>query len=173
MARRLVLIRHAKSDWSEPVSDRERPVSSRGRRQAPAIGTWLRAQDMVPELALVSPARRASETWDLVASGIGDAVSRDGAPPVVQRAVEAYTFDGDDLMRLIHTVPIEREIVALVGHNPAIEELLEMLTGADQPMPTSSLAVIDPGTIPWSELTAGARLVTAGRPSDGPLRAFA
>lgn len=169
MARALVLIRHAKSNWSEPVPDRERPIGKRGRRQAPAVGRWLREQEIVPDLALVSPARRARETWELVAAELKGGASRDGVRTVVRSAVEAYTFDGEDLMRLVHSVPADVEVVALVGHNPALEELIDMLTGADQPMPTSAVAVIDPGSTPWSELTAGARLVTAGRPADGPL----
>ena len=86
-ARTLVLIRHAKSDWSNDLPDDERPLAPRGRRQAPAIGPWLVEHDLVPDLAVVSVARRAQETWEAVASGLGrEVVARDEPA--------AYTFGG-------------------------------------------------------------------------------
>ena len=64
-ARRLVLLRHAKSDWPDDVPDHERPLARRGRRDAPAAGRWLRKSGYVPDLVLCSTARRARETWQL------------------------------------------------------------------------------------------------------------
>ena len=92
-ARTLVLIRHAKSDWSNDLPDDERPLAPRGRRQAPAIGPWLVEHDLVPDLAVVSIARRAQETWEAVASGLGrEVVARDEPA--------AYTFGGGALRRI-------------------------------------------------------------------------
>ena len=65
--RTLVLLRHAKSDWSGPEADIDRPLSSRGRRQAPDAGSWLAANIGPIGLAVVSPASRARSTWELVA----------------------------------------------------------------------------------------------------------
>ena len=75
------------------------------------------------------------------------------APPAVRVAEPAYTFDGAALRSLVEDV--EASCFALVGHNPAVEELVTLLTGEEVAMPTSCLAVID--------LDAG-RLVAHGRP---------
>jgi phosphohistidine phosphatase len=61
--RRLLIMRHAKSDWGTPGEpDFDRPLAKRGQRDAPRMGEWLRAQGLVPDLVLASPARRAQET---------------------------------------------------------------------------------------------------------------
>src|SRR5579859_3831085 len=65
-ARRLILLRHAKSDWPEGP-DLDRPLAKRGRRDAPRIGRWLRAHGFVPDVVICSAARRTRETWALVA----------------------------------------------------------------------------------------------------------
>jgi len=133
--RTLVLIRHGKSDWSGDHADRDRPLSDRGRRQAPRAGRWLAEHGPRLDLAVVSPATRASATWDLVAAELPE-------PPPVRVEEAAYTFDGEDLVDLVDGLE-EATAVALVGHNPALEELLERLTGEVRRLPTSCLAVID------------------------------
>ncbi len=67
--RTLILLRHAKSDWSGDEVDLARPLADRGRRQAPDSGRWLNANIGSIALALVSPAERARSTWDLVVRG--------------------------------------------------------------------------------------------------------
>jgi phosphohistidine phosphatase len=152
----LVLIRHAKSDWSANASDRQRPLNRRGQRQAPESGRWL-AQNLQPiEQAVVSPAQRARSTWDLVAAELPDPV-----PVAVDD--RAYTFDARGLMSIIHDLADDLGTVALVGHNPAMEELAGHLTGGWVAMPTSSLAVIGLAG-PWSEAGPGATLLAHGRP---------
>ena len=67
--RRLMLLRHAKTERAEPGErDRDRKLMKRGRADAPAIGAYMAHHDLVPDLALVSPAERAQETWALVAA---------------------------------------------------------------------------------------------------------
>ena len=159
--RTLVLIRHAKSDWSADASDLERPLNRRGQRQAPASGRWL-AENLQPiELAVVSPAQRARSTWDLVAGELPD-------PPPVSIDERAYTFDGQGLLPIIHELAPDLGTVALVGHNPAMEELTSHLSGSWVAMPTSCVAVIGlPGA--WSEAGPGATLLAHGRPpGDAP-----
>ncbi|MFX0537221.1 SixA phosphatase family protein [Ornithinimicrobium sp. Y1847] len=157
----LILMRHAKSDWSVPVDDRRRPLNERGRRQAAEAGRWLRtfldARGEPLELAVVSPAVRAAYAWDLAAAEL------DEAPPV-RREELAYTFDGDDLHEVVRGLPGDVDTVVLVGHNPACEELLDRLLedGAGEITPqmkTSALAVIE-----LADWTSRGRLVAHGRP---------
>ncbi len=160
MPHTLVVIRHAKSDWSVPVDDRHRPLAKRGRKQAPAAGDWLAAQDFTIEMAVVSPARRARDTWAAIAAHLPE--------PAAQLVVDeaAYTFDGSDLIGVVRALPDTVGVAALVSHNPAVEELAELLTGRWLALPTSALAVIE--VAEWrSAGDGGGRLVAHGRPADG------
>jgi phosphohistidine phosphatase len=154
----LVLIRHAKSDWSANLPDRQRPLAPRGKRQAPESGAWLAAHVPI-DAAVISPAQRARETWDLVSAEY-DSV------PATTYEERAYTFDGRALLDLVRRFDDDDATVALVGHNPAMEQLVQLLTGEWHPMPTSCVAVIDlPGQ--WRDATSGGRLRAHGRPPAG------
>lgn len=155
--RALLLLRHAKSDWSGTEADIRRPLASRGRRQAPEIGRWLAANDYGIDLAVLSPATRAQQTWELVAAELR-------APPPTHIDERVYAASDRRLLDVVRGLPADIHTVALVGHNPGVEECVYTLTGQPVPMPTSALAVITwSGT--WSE--AGqqpATLRAHGRP---------
>ena len=68
VSKTLVLLRQAKSAWPDGVADHERPLAKRGRRDAPAVGRWLRDHELTPQVALVSSARRTVETFVLLAA---------------------------------------------------------------------------------------------------------
>lgn len=133
----LLLIRHAKSVWphDEP-DDQRRDLAPRGRRQAPDVGRWLREHDLVPQLAIVSAATRTQRTWELVGAELGADVE-------ARVEQDAYVFSGDELLDLIRELPGDVDRVALVGHNPALEELVHRLTGDDVRLVTSAVAVVD------------------------------
>ena len=156
----LVLLRHAKSDWSHDEPDLSRPLAKRGRRQAPEAGGWLAANLDRLDLAVVSPANRARSTWDLVAARL------DGPPPV-RVDDRVYAASDDELLEVVRELPDELERVVLVGHNPGLEDLVALLTGRWTAMPTSALAVVTlPGT--WSTAAAGSGVLRAsGRPPVG------
>jgi phosphohistidine phosphatase len=151
----LVLIRHAKSDWSGDERDFDRPLAPRGRRQAPVSGAWI-SDNLRLDAVVVSPAARARATWDLVAAELD-------YQPGVTHDVRVYAASADTLLDVVREQPDDASTVALVGHNPGLEDLLALLTGTDEPMPTSAVAVIDLDG-PWSAAGPGARLRTAGRP---------
>lgn len=154
--RLLVLIRHAKSDWSYSVSDQERPLATRGTRQATETGRWIADHVDGLDRAIVSPAQRAWSTWDLIGQQLPH-------PPGVIVEDAAYTFDGRDLLALVRRFPADWSTVALVGHNPAMEELVTALTGADVAMPTSCVAVIGWDGA-WSDAGPSGTLIAHGRP---------
>lgn len=154
----LVLIRHAKSDWTTHAADLDRPLNGRGQRQAPDSGRWIAAHLDPIGLAVVSPAQRARSTWDLVSQQLP------GTPPTVIDE-RAYTFDGRALVPIVQELAEDVAIAALVGHNPAMEELLGYLTSSWLAMPTSCIAVIGV-TGPWAQLGPGAELLAYGRPPD-------
>ncbi|MCE1179685.1 MAG: histidine phosphatase family protein [Micrococcales bacterium] len=154
----LTLIRHAKSDWSTSAGDHDRPLAARGRAQAPETGTWLAAELPPVDLAVVSTAARAMQTWELVA---------DELPGQVRAMADEdlYTFDGEDVLEVVRSLPATARHAVVVGHNPAMEEAIRLLTGEGVRMRTSSLAVVE---IPGEWAQAGdqpGRLIAAGRPA--------
>src|SRR5947209_1995713 len=147
--RRLVLIRHAKAAQAAP--DFGRPLTGRGRRDAAAVGEWLVAHSRVPDLAVVSPAVRATQTWELAAAVTGREV-----PVVVEPRV--YTNTLDDLIAVVGEQPEEAATLAVVGHNPSVHALALRLAGSARDLDdfaTATVAVIalDVG---WDELAPGA-----------------
>jgi len=122
VSRRLVLVRHAKSDWPE-VYDHERPLAAVGRRAAPAVGTWLREHDVVPDLVVCSTARRVRETWDLIAGTLGGL-------PEVQFDERVYDAEVPELLEVVHELPDHAVTAMLVGHNPGFHELATTLAGS-------------------------------------------
>lgn len=144
----LIVLRHAKSDWSGGEPDHDRPLAPRGRRQAPEAGAWLARHAGPIDLALVSTAVRAQQTWALASAELD-------APPPVRASEDAYAASGRRLQSLLDALPDDLGTVVVVGHNPGVEELVELLTGAWIDLPTSAIAVID---VPHGRLT------THGRP---------
>ena len=156
----LVVLRHAKSDWSGDDEDIARPLAKRGRRQAPDSGRWLNANLDRIDLALVSPAERARSTWHLVAEELD-------VPPEMRLDERLYAAPAGQLLGVLRELPDELHTVVVVGHNPGVEQLVSRLTGQEVPMPTSAVAVI---ALPGSWATAGdapATLSTSGRPPAG------
>jgi phosphohistidine phosphatase len=130
---RLVLLRHAKSAWPPDVPDEQRPLNDRGRRDAPAVGRWLAGQPGF-DLALVSPATRARQTWELVAAEL--------AGPPEHRVEPALYFCGprEIIAAAEHTGLND---VLVVAHNPDLEDVVAELTGERVTLKTSALAVVD------------------------------
>ena len=153
----LILLRHAKSDWSGDEPDVDRPLAERGRRQAPETGRWLNDHGPRPDLVLLSPAERARSTWHLVEAELD-------VPPRARTDDRLYAASVDDLLAVVRELSDDVGTVVLVGHNPGIEDLVSRLTGSEAAMKTSAVAVID---VPGSWAAAGERpatLRTSGRP---------
>ena len=155
--RTLILLRHAKSDWSGDEADVDRPLADRGRRQAPDAGAWLAANIDSIDLAVVSPATRARTTWKLVAAEL------DTAPPT-RIDDRVYAASADELLAVVRELPADVETAILVGHNPGLEDLISLLTGESTRMATSAVAVITvPGSWSTKEPHTSA-LKASGRP---------
>ena len=155
--RTLILLRHAKSDWSGDEPDVRRPLAKRGRRQAPEAGRWLAEHVDALDLAVVSSAVRAQQTWELASAEL------DQTPEtVVDDRVHAAS--AHELLRVVRDLPDERRTVVLIGHNPGLEDLTELLTGRWVHLVTSAIAMV---TVPGSWADAGdrpAELGASGRP---------
>ncbi|HEX5345690.1 MAG TPA: histidine phosphatase family protein [Pseudonocardiaceae bacterium] len=134
MTRTLILLRHAKSAWPADTPDAARPLAARGLRDAPAVGRWLRAQVPKIDCVLCSPAVRAAQTWDLAAVQLA-------AMPRVSHDERLYGASAHELLTVIQELPRSASTAVLVGHNPGLEDFLTLLTGVDEVLKTSAIAV--------------------------------
>ncbi len=160
-SRRLVVLRHAKSDWPLGTPDHQRPLAARGRRDAPAAGAWLRDTDHVPAHVLCSTARRARQTWALAAAELPDA-------PSARFTERIYDADLSDLLDVVRQIPAAVSTALIVGHNPGFQELVlwlaaggagDALDRAAVKYPTAGTAVLE-FIGPWAELAAGGAVLT-------------
>lgn len=157
--RTLILLRHAKSDWSGSAPDIDRPLAERGRAQAPLAGRWLANHADRIDLAVVSPAKRARETWELVSTQLIPV-------PAARFDDRVYAASAARLIDVVLDVPDDVQTVLLVGHNPGLGQFASLLAGEGVIMRTAGIAEFGVAG-PWPELdTAPTVLLAAGR-SDG------
>lgn len=147
---RLMLFRHAKSDWPDGVNDRDRPLSARGRKAAPVMGGYMAQSGLAPTQVLVSPARRTLETWA--------AASQAWMSPSEATYEEAiYEAPAERLLEIIRQRGKASPLL-LVGHNPGMEMLAARLLTREQRLklppkfPTAALAVIDLPGDDWTRI---------------------
>jgi phosphohistidine phosphatase len=159
--RRLLLLRHAKTERDSPSGqDRDRRLDSRGRADAPAIGRYLADEKLVPDLALVSPAARTRETFELLAPGLEPAPAMEVIPGL-------YGADASELLQIIRMAGQANSRLAksmlVVAHNPGLHELSLVLIGKakaqdrealEDNLPTSGLAVFKFAVDAWDDLSA-------------------
>jgi phosphohistidine phosphatase len=165
--RRLVLLRHAKSDWPD-VADHDRPLAKRGRRDAPVAGRWLGEAGYGPDAVVCSTALRARQTWELASAGLLAAVP--GAAPVLRHEPRVYEATVLGLLMLVREFPPEWRTALVVGHNPGLAELAAGLTkpppDAPPAFPTAAIAVLALPDL-WSDAGPGeAKLLAFAVPAD-------
>ena len=141
----ILVLRHAKSSRKDPdLTDHDRPLNKRGKRDAPRMGRLLKKENLVPDIIISSTAVRARATAEAVAkaSGYKGDITFNGSLYAAgpQAYIDAMHDLSDDYVRVV-----------IIGHNPGLEELVEMLTGEIHPMPTCSLAHINLRVDKWLE----------------------
>jgi phosphohistidine phosphatase len=150
MERKLVLVRHAKSDWSTPgQQDFDRPLNERGKRDAPMMGRRLKDKGLVPDLILASPAKRAAATARLIADEVG--YSRDRIQWVDSLYhCPAYMFE--DVI-LGAGIPGEVNTVFIFAHNPGITHFANETTEAWQTdnIPTCGVVALTFKAAGWND----------------------
>lgn len=169
--KRLILLRHAKSSWDDPVSrDFDRPLNRKGHRAAEAMGRWMREAGVGFDHAIASPALRVVETLESLARGLGAAIE-----PEWERRV--YLASNASLLELVHEADDAADALLLAGHNPGMEDLALLLVpdrGGDgerakieEKFPTCGFAEIEIEAARWSDVAPrGGRLARVMRPRD-------
>jgi len=148
--RKLFLVRHAKSSWSDPaIPDEKRPLDARGKRDAPRMGKRLAKRDVKPDLMVSSPAKRALATARAMARKLG--YKRKD----IRVDKRLYATSPDDLLRVIRKLGDRKKSVMLFGHNPELAELVHRLSGKTARMPTCAVAELHLDAKSWA--SAGKR----------------
>ncbi|MBX3533642.1 MAG: histidine phosphatase family protein [Xanthobacteraceae bacterium] len=151
--RRLLLLRHAKSDWPDGTDDAMRPLADRGRRDAQEMGKAIVRAGFVPDFAMISAALRTRQTWDLASPQFGKKIparEENGLYAATERTILEY----------VRTAPDDAETLIVVGHNPGIERLARSFAKSGDPnairrlekkYPTCGLAEIELPVSAWKE----------------------
>jgi phosphohistidine phosphatase len=145
----LICMRHAKSDWDDPLQDDiDRPLNERGRAAAALIGKWLAEKKHIPQLALVSSAARTVETWELMSRHL-ESVTAEFLP-------DLYLATPDVMRRTL--LKRQARSILLIAHNPGMADLTDKLVKnrPDHPKfrtyPTAATTVIEFDTDNWANL---------------------
>ncbi len=153
MTKRLILTRHAKSSWDDPLTpDHDRPLNDRGKAAAADLGQWLASRGYVPDEVLCSDAERTRKTW----SGIAPALP---GTPLLEIKPALYHAGPDVMLAVLRHATADT--VMMIGHNPGIAEFAgRLLVKAPlnvefQHYPTGATLVVDFAIASWQEAAYG------------------
>lgn len=145
--KRLILMRHAKSDWNHPsLSDHDLPLNLRGRKAAPVMGEWLRAAGYAPDLALVSSAIRTQETFRL-----------SGLTCPAQTVATLYNARAEAILKAVQGADETVETLIVIAHQPGVQETANRLLPkweVDE-YPTAKAAILFFDSPSWFEVSWG------------------
>ena len=148
-----MLLRHAKSDYPPGVSDHERPLGSRGRRDAPRMGQQMARRALLPDHVIASTALRTRETFTLIEPYL--------APHTLHYERAIYEASPEAILRVIRAVEPAVASLLIVGHNPGLERTASFLVRGggtavdplDEKFPTAALAVLDFEIEDWAAIS--------------------
>jgi phosphohistidine phosphatase len=147
-----MFLRHAKSDRPMGIDDHERPLAKRGRQDSARMGGYMAASGLVPDLAIVSTARRGQETWKLARPAFVTAIAQ-------QDERRIYDASAGSILDVIQEADSNVHKLLLVGHNPGLHDLaLKLIATArksdlarlQRKFPTAALVVINFDTDQWN-----------------------
>lgn len=150
MTLRLILTRHAKSSWDDPLmSDHDRPLNERGKAAAADLGNWLASCGYVPDQVLCSDALRTRKTW----SGIAPALP---GTPILDLKPALYHAGPDVMLAVLRHAT--GKTVMMIGHNPGIAEFAHRIVARAplnpdfQRYPTGATLVVDFAADSWADV---------------------
>lgn len=166
----VTLLRHAKSDWNDPVSrDFDRPLNARGKKAATLMGRWAQEQGLRFDAIVASPAVRVTETLDHFLDAYGTTID-------IRWDRRIYLASAATLLDVLRDSPDEWSTLLMVGHNPGLEDLVldtvadsasNTLRGTvEEKYPTAAIATLEFPANHWADLAKPAQLVAFTRPRD-------
>ena len=160
----LLIMRHAKSSWNElNIPDHDRPLNRRGKHDAPLMGKLLRDKKMTLDLIISSTAVRAETTASLIAKAF-----KYKGEIILDKSI--YSAEPTDLLNLLSKCSDRYNSILLIGHNPTVEETIQMLTNSPEiTMATCALAHLTLTIDNWTNLekqTVRSNLVNLWTPKE-------
>ncbi|MBU2865690.1 SixA phosphatase family protein [Pacificibacter marinus] len=154
MRLRLILTRHAKSSWDDPLlDDIDRPLNTRGQRDADRVGRWLSAKGYHPDQAMISVARRTQETW----SRIQETASTGDTECLFHQGL--YLASSDRILQQLRSAG--GQTVIMIAHNPGIGDFAARFAKTSPAhadfarYPTCATTVFDVAADNWSQVRFG------------------
>jgi len=160
--RKLLLMRHAKSSWKDSfLSDHERPLNKRGNRDAPRMGNLLMDREFIPDIILCSTANRARSTVERLLETCD--ISGD-----INYLDDLYHADYATYLDFLSGLPDEIFLAMIVGHNPEMNQFLDVVCGVYDHMPTAAIAMIEFPCAVWEDIheSAEGKLVDIWKPRE-------
>ena len=118
----IILVRHAKSSWKDPsLDDFDRPLNKRGKKNAPFMGEKLKERQIMPDIVLSSPAKRARKTAIAITKAIGYSKKKIIFDENMYHGGARYLF------KMVQNLDDKHETVMLFGHSPDFNDLANML----------------------------------------------
>jgi phosphohistidine phosphatase len=146
--KKLYIIRHAKSGLKNSgLDDFERPLSKRGKKDAPFMGSMLKNRGVLPDIIISSPALRAKSTAEIVANEIGYVKS-------IVYDKNIYEASVEELYNILADISDKKSSAMLFGHNPELNMLVEDLFGFNENIPTCGVVEIEFDCKKWSEISS-------------------
>lgn len=145
----LYVVRHAKSSWDHPsLTDFQRPLNSRGEKDAPRMGKRLLKQNIKPDLIFSSPAVRALTTAQIIAGVVGYAAGDIKESPALYHASE------ETILEVLRSIEDDADTVMIFGHNPGLTDFVNELLGAEiGNIPTTGVVAGKLGIDSWKDAT--------------------
>ncbi len=171
MTKKLILLRHAKSGWDDPVArDFDRPLNKRGEKAARLMGRWMKKNNIEFTHVIASPAVRVIQTLDYIAAGYAQRIEA-----TWERRV--YLASSATLMDVLRELPDNGASVLMAGHNPGLEDLVldlvpietggAMRASVYEKFPTAAIAEIELNIDTWAAIERGTGTLTGFiRPRD-------
>ena len=158
----LTVLRHAKSNWDDPVADFDRQLNERGRKAAVAVGEELKRRGTKFDCVIASPAKRVRETLDQLGKGYGE-------PLDVHFDERIYLASEDNLLDLVRGIPDDVGSALIVGHNPGLHRLALLLIRDEGELrqriadkyPTAAAATVELAADRWTEIEPGSGELSA------------
>ncbi|MBX3419159.1 MAG: histidine phosphatase family protein [Pirellulaceae bacterium] len=142
----LLFMRHAKSDWGEPqLADHDRELNERGQRVAPQMGIFLAKQRLVPDLVLVSTARRAQDTLELM-------LAHWNKRPEVVSSHDLYLASAEIFYEAIGQANSNHHTVMVIGHNPGMSQLASWFVSGAPHFPTAAILQLESDLDDWPRI---------------------
>ena len=150
----LYLIRHAKSSWDDiDLSDIDRPLNDRGKKDAPKMGKRLKERDIFPDVMLSSPAKRALETCKVIAKALGFPEES------IRTDKRLYHASEDLLLKVVQEIKDRHdteEVIMIFGHNPGLTDFANsLLSETIDNIPTCGVVASTVHATSWKETAFG------------------